>query len=150
MIPLIASSTDFSGYRAPLRDTISCVVTEERNGLYELKMSVGMDDPNFAEIENNKYILAKANDTEENLQGFRIYSIEKNLNGRATIYAEHVSRRMKYIPLNPTDYTGSLSVIVQRIIREAIAVSNPFTITTDWEKTNLHFNVGVPTSYSLC
>lgn len=146
MIPLIASSTDFSGYRAPLRDTISCVVTEERNGLYELKMSVGMDDPNFAEIENNKYILAKANDTEENLQGFRIYSIEKNLNGRATIYAEHVSRRMKYIPLNPTDYTGSLSVIVQRIIREAIAVSNPFTITTDWEKTNLHFNVGVPTS----
>lgn len=148
MIPLICrqSNTDFSGYKAPLRDTVSCVVTEERNGLYELKMSAGMDDPNFSEIENNKYILAKANDTDENLQAFRIYSIERGINGRATIYAEHVSRRMKYIPLNPTDYTGSLSNIIQNTIPNAVAVSNPFTISTNWTKSNLHFAVDVPTS----
>lgn len=148
MIPLVHNQTnsDFSGYSAPLRDTISCVVTEERNGLYELKMSVGMDDPNFDKIENNKYILAKANDTDENLQAFRIYSIENVIKGRATIYAEHVSRRMKYIPLNPTDFTGSLSAIIQNTIPNAVAVSNPFTLSTDWEKSNLHFKVDVPTS----
>lgn len=148
MIPVIHehTNTTFDGRSAPLYDAISCVVTEERNGIYELKMIVGMEDPNFGEIENNKYVLAKANDTDENLQAFRIYAIEKNLNGRATVYAEHVSRRMKYIPLNPANSTASLKNIMQSVIPETVAVENPFTLDTDMDVQNLKFVVTTPTN----
>ena len=148
MIPVVHehSDTTFTGRSAPLRDTVSCIVTEERNGAYELKAVVGMDDPNFNELDYNKYILAKPNDTDENLQAFRIYSIEKNINGRATVLAEHVSRRMKYIPLSPTEYTGVLSDILGTGIPAAISVANPFTLSCDWVSSSVTFRVKKPTS----
>lgn len=148
MIPLIHehSDTTFNGISAPLRDTVSCIVIEERNGAYDLKAVVGQDDPNFEEIQTNKYIIAKANDTDENLQAFRIYAIEKNINGRATVYAEHVSRRMRYILMNPTNYTGTLTGVLQIGIPNAVSVTNPFTLATDWTVSNVDFKVTTPTS----
>ena len=137
----------FEGKTAPLRDTVSCIVTEERNGAYDLKIVVGQDDPNFEEIQNNKYILAKANDTDENLQAFRIYAIEKNINGRATIYAEHVSRRMRFIPLNPTNYHGDQRGILQTAIPNAVSITNPFTLNAEWTNWSyVDFKVTTPTS----
>ncbi len=149
MIPLLREfSTTLDGRVSPLSDTISCIATEERNGLYGLKMVVGMDDPNFDEIEHNKLILVKANDTDEKLQAFIIYAIEKNMNERATIYAEHVSRLMKYIPVpamseNNEELQYVLSAISGRLSRAGI--DNPFTFNTTWTKS-ISLNVGVPTN----
>lgn len=73
-----------------LSDTISCTVTEERNGLYELTMQYPISGVHFADIVQRAFILARPNYTDDP-QPFRIYKITKPLNGICTIYAQHIS-----------------------------------------------------------
>ena len=54
-----------------LRDCISCVVTEERNGVYELSLTYPVTGPMFSELAVDRLIKAKPNDTSE-LQLFKI------------------------------------------------------------------------------
>jgi len=103
MIPRIVDGevTEFgiaSGY--PLNDTISCKVTEERNGDYSLTMVVSADDEYADRIRENKIIVVDIPTRYENmLQGFDIRRITTESNKRITIEADHVSRRMKYATL---------------------------------------------------
>lgn len=73
-----------------LGDAISCVVTEERNGEFELEMEYPVDGRRFKDLANDMLIMAKASDR-GNEQIFRIYKIEKPIDGTVTVYAEHIS-----------------------------------------------------------
>lgn len=73
-----------------LGDAISCVVTEERNGEFELEMEYPVDGRRFKDLANDMLIMAKASDR-GNEQLFRIYKIEKPIDGTVTVYAEHIS-----------------------------------------------------------
>ena len=63
--------TDFSALGlGMLPDCITCQVTEERNGPYELEMQYPVDGAHYGEITTDSLIKAKPNETAE-LQLFR-------------------------------------------------------------------------------
>lgn len=63
-----------------LADCISCVVTEKRNGSYELKMEYPSDGIHADEITEGNIILAKPSDGAAS-QPFRIYKITTPMDG---------------------------------------------------------------------
>lgn len=73
-----------------LTDCLSCEVTEERNGSYELTMTYAAEGIHASDIEPNKFIKAKPNLTDDP-QLFRIYKVGKTINGTFTVYAQHIS-----------------------------------------------------------
>lgn len=73
-----------------LSDCISCTVTEERNGSYELEMEYSITGIHFKEIQQRCFIYAKPNYLDDP-QPFRIYKISKPINKVCTIYARHIS-----------------------------------------------------------
>ena len=61
MIPILynATDTDFSTYGVgTLRDTLSCQVTEERNGAYECVLTYPVTGHLYAEIQKERLIKA--------------------------------------------------------------------------------------------
>ena len=77
MIPILydKSETTFStmGIGA-LADAISCTVTEERNGIFELSMTYPVGGPLFSDLVYDNIILAPPNDqsNKNKWQPFRI------------------------------------------------------------------------------
>lgn len=100
MIPTLygENETQFnSNGEGKLVDAISCVVTEERNGVYELKMEYPVDGGHSDDIGYSKYILATPSDGARP-QAFQIYKISTPKNGKKTILANHISYRLSHIP----------------------------------------------------
>ena len=73
-----------------LSDAESCVITEERNGAFELSMVYPITGKRFSEIVMRRIIVAKSNPY-STPQPFRLYSITKTFNGRVTVNAEHIT-----------------------------------------------------------
>ena len=73
-----------------LNDCISAVVTEERNGFYELEIEYPINGEHFDDIVYNSWIKAKPY-VNGDYQVFRVYRISKPINGVCVINAEHVS-----------------------------------------------------------
>lgn len=97
MIPILFSdSTTMIGY---LPDTLTCIVTEERNGAFELTITHPVNSKMFSSLKEDRLIKAKPNDTKED-QFFRIYKISKPINGVITVNAEHISYRLAYYPIS--------------------------------------------------
>ena len=131
MIPILfdKAATTFTTYgKGALKDAISCVVTEERNGAFELMMEYPMDGIHFADIEESAIILAKPSEN-QNPQAFRVYRITEPLNGQVTVYAEHIAYALRYIPVMPFTATG-VQAALACLVSEA-AITNPFSFVTD-------------------
>lgn len=96
MIPVLypPNATDFSTFGlGVLTDTVSCEVTEERNGIFECLLKYPVSGQHYELIAKECIIKAKPNDTAGD-QAFRIYRITKPLNGIVTIYGQHMSGRL--------------------------------------------------------
>ena len=93
-----------------LPDAISCKVTEERNGQYELHMEYPIDGQLMEEIKYSRIIYATPADGKRP-QPFRIYRITKPLSGVVEIDAEHISYQMshKYFQANYSKTSISLT-----------------------------------------
>lgn len=115
--------------KGTLTDTMSCVVTEERNGEYELVMTYPITGIHFDEIQDRDIIFAIPS-PHRSAQPFRIYRIDSPINGIVTIYAQHISYDLSGIPVKP--FTGGVSVsdALQKLISNSV-ITNPFTIWTD-------------------
>lgn len=118
-----------------LSDAISCIVTEERNGKYELSMEYPIDGVHFEDIEISSVICAVPADGKA-IQPFRVYKVEKLIKGRARINAEHISYQARYIPVMPFT-AGSCVSALQGLSSNAV-VSNPFTLWTDISKAGTY------------
>ena len=126
-----------------LSDAISCKVTEERNGSYELEMEYPVDGIHWSDVQISRIIVAKPNET-SNPQAFRIYRISKPLKKRCIVYAEHISYQLSYIPVMP--FTAqSFSLALSAMVGHA-AESCPFSVWTDKTVTG-EYAVSVPTSF---
>lgn len=93
MIPILYEKTenDFTTYGiGALSDVVSCVVSEERNGQYELMMTYPISGKQYDEIQAERIIKAKAKPLGDE-QLFRIYRLSKPIRGIVTIYAQHIS-----------------------------------------------------------
>ena len=131
MIPILYSKTETewtSNGLGRLSDAASCVVTEERNGIFELEMSYPMTGVHFNDIEVDCYIKTICN-AKRQFQLFRVYSITKPINGKCTIHAEHVSYQMLHIPVMPFTAIGA-SATLQALKANAVG-DCPFDFYTD-------------------
>ena len=83
MIPVLyrADATAFLSFGlGALSESISCQVTEERNGVFELVLKYPVTGMFYDQLARERIIKAKPNDT-ANDQAFRIYRITTPLNG---------------------------------------------------------------------
>ena len=141
LFPANATTFETQGLGA-LVDAISCTVTEERNGAYELEMEYPMSGIHFAEITDRCIILAIPSPYRA-AQPFRIYRITKPLNGVVTIYAQHISYDLSGIPLNP--FTAGSAQAAMLGLQNNAAVQSGFQFFTD-KATTANFAVSVPSA----
>lgn len=125
-----------------LSDAISCTVTEERNGSYELQMQYPMDGLHFAGLVQRALITARPNQT-ANAQPFRIYRITKPLNGVVTVYAQHISYDLTGVVVDP--FTAASAPAAMVALQSGAVNTNPFTFWTD-KTTAATMKVDVPSS----
>ena len=134
MIPILYPSTEtsFSDHGlGPLSDTISCTVTEERNGSFELVMTYPLDGNHYSDISDRCIIMAIPSPY-RTAQPFRIYQIEAPLNGIVTIHARHVAYDLSGMPLEPFSTTGNAQTIMNAFASHAPQGSTaPFTFSSD-------------------
>ena len=146
MIPILfdGKATDFSTNGITrLSDTISCVVTEERNGVFELEMVIATTTPYSEAIEEGMLIVAKPNHTQDP-QAFEIYEITRPINQRVTIRAHHISYRLSFIPVEPFSCTG-ITDTLNGLISHSME-TNPFTFTTTITNEQSTYNQTAPAS----
>lgn len=148
MIPVLypPNATDFSTFGlGVLTDTISCEVTEERNGVFECLLKYPVSGQHYGLITKECIIKAKPNDTAAD-QAFRIYRITKPLNGIVTIYGQHISYDLANVPVLPFS-TESRSP--QLILSQLLAGDTRFTGWTDYSDAKA-FSVTQPKSVRAC
>lgn len=145
MIPVLYEATEtafMTNGLGRLADCISCSVTEERNGIYELEAVYPITGLHYADITEGRIILAQPFDGGL-AQPFVIYKITKPLSGQITINAEHISYRLNDIIVLPF-HAGSLAQVLLDI-KQNSATTNPFNFTTDISSVVEYDNL-VPTA----
>ena len=129
-----------------LYDAVSCVVTEELNGMYELTLKYPMEGAYFNDISYRYIILAKPNG-KDRAQPFRIYKISKPMNGIITVNAEHISYDLGGVQVSPyvaTDAAEALDKIGSNTVTET-----PFAFHTS-RLTTGYLKVKTPRSARAC
>lgn len=160
MIPILYPYTEKkfeSNGIGALCDAVSCEVTEERNGAYELEMEYPLTGKYYKDIELGSIILAKPYE-DGNPQAFDIYKISKPLDGIITINASHISYRLCYIPVknffaqNITKPEGLFNKFVENAILDTSKDPEfPFKFyTSDAETTVESYLKELPTSFREC
>lgn len=129
-----------------LSDAVSVTVTEELNGSFELEMVYPTQGMYFGYITYRSLILAQPNNVDEP-QPFRVYRISKPMNGRITVYAEHISYDLCGIQVSP--FTAPNVVEALYRIRANAVTDFPFTLDTD-KTTIASLETKLPQSARAC
>lgn len=141
-----ANATTFTSNGLGSLDPTKCVVTEERNGQYEMECVVPTESAHFSDIANNMILVVIPGDgmtvhAASQRQAFRIYHITEPMNGLVTINARHISYDLSYNTVMPFTADGILTAfsgIVSHMVE-----TNPFSFNTD-KSTAASFKVSVP------
>lgn len=145
MIPILfdAAETDFTHNGVGrLVDCISCEVTEERNGIYELELEYPITGALFHDLMQGG-IIGVIHDDNHDIQPFDIYSTTAEIDGIVTVRAHHISYRLRHIILEP--YTAATASAAIAGISTHSVNSNPFTFTTD-KNVTANFSITMPQS----
>ena len=141
-----ANATTFTSNGLGSLDPTKCVVTEERNGQYEMECVVPTESAHFSDIANNMILVVIPGDgmtvhAASQRQAFRIYHITEPMNGLVTINARHISYDLSYNTVMPFTADGILTAfsgIVSHMVE-----NNQFSFNTD-KTTAANFKVSVP------
>lgn len=131
MIPILYNGTEsefLTNGIGRLTDCISCVVTEERNGIYECEFEYPVTGAHFADIKEGR-IIAVTHDENGDVQPFDIYKRSAEIDGKVTFSARHISYRLGWTVVMPFTAT-SCSQALSRIPQYAHG-GTPFTFWTD-------------------
>ncbi|MCQ2087076.1 MAG: phage tail protein [Bacilli bacterium] len=151
MIPILykADATNFNTYGiGALSETTSCIVTEERNGKYELTLKYPTNGSLYRELKKERIIKAKPNDTSSN-QAFRIYRITIPINGVVSVYAQHISYDLAGIAVTPFSLTGATPTQAMEAVLGNATIPHQFTFRTDYSSAK-DFMVDKPKSIRAC
>lgn len=131
MIPILyeRSETEFvTNGIGRLTDCISCIVTEERNGIYECEFEYPVTGQHFEDIQEGR-IIAASHDDQHDIQPFDIYKRSAEINGVVTFNAHHISYRLGSVIVQPFT-AGSCAAALAAIPNNSVN-DNPFTFWTD-------------------
>ena len=126
-----------------LAEATKCLVTEERNGQYELEMEYPITGRHYQEIMEERIIAARHDDSDD-VQPFRIYKITRPMNGIVTVMARHISYQLSKVAVMPfaaDTCAEALSGMIANSVGDC-----PFTIWTD-KLLEAHFHVDAPSSF---
>lgn len=140
---IVASYTNGVG----LINALTAVVTEERNGLYELEMNVFIEDELFSAIHPGSIFKVKVGD-KEGMQLFRVYQITKPLNGVCTVYARHITYDLGKAPVLPFTAVG-VSNALNGLVSH-LATQYEFGVFTDIQNTETGFTLEEPKYFREC
>ena len=145
MIPILYEKTETtftSNGLGRLTDCLRCIVTEERNGIYECEFDYPISGDKYSLIEEGR-IIAATHDDNGDIQPFDIYHRTAPINGIVTFYARHISYRQIGITVKPFTASGVANAIAG--IKTNSLGTNPFTYTTNKTTTGT-YKVSVPSS----
>lgn len=130
MIPILYEKDEtlfVSNGLGRLYDMISCTVTEERNGIYEVDFEYPITGNNFDKIIPGRIIACK-HDYSNDVQPFDIVSYSKPIDGVVTFHGVHISYRQSTITTSGTNISSIEDAF--QMLREG-EPSNPFTYWSD-------------------
>lgn len=125
-----------------LSDCISCTVTEERNGIFEVEFKYPITGAFYSEIQEGRIIVV-SHDEDKDLQPFIIYRRSAPIEGVVTFDAHHLSYLLTGIVVSP--FTASSVADAFNSISVNSMTTNPFTFWTD-NTTGGTLNVKTPMS----
>ena len=111
-----------------IADAASCYVTEERNGIYELELTVPITTKHFSELVSRAIILVKPNPYSDP-QPFFIWDSSKAMKGLVTFKAWHISYDTDGIPVNP--FVATSAAQAMQMLNTKPVIKSPFTFSTD-------------------
>lgn len=130
MIPIIFEKEEtafISNGLGRLHDMISCTVTEERNGVYELDFQYATTGANYDLIQLGRIVGVTHDDTGD-IQPFDIVSFSKPIDNIVTFHCVHISYRQSYMTVTGTNINSLADTFTLFGNAEP---SNPFTYSTD-------------------
>lgn len=145
MIPILYEKTETTFTSEGLgrfSDCISCVVTEERNGIYEVEFQYPVNGALFDDIQIGR-IIACTHDEQGDVQPFDIYAKSEPINGIVTFNAHHISYRMNEITVEP--FTASSCAAALTGLKNNSIGTNPFTFNTN-KSVSATYILSVPSS----
>lgn len=110
-----------------LRDCISCVVTEERNGIYECDFEYPIDGVNYDRIQLGR-IIGVEHDESNDVQPFDIVGYSRPINGIVTFHCTHISYRQCALTVSGTNINSLADAFT--MLSNAVP-TNPFSYWTD-------------------
>lgn len=134
MIPILYEkdeATFTSNGLGRLRDCISCVVTEERNGIYECDFEYPITGVNYDRIQIGR-IVGVTHDETESIQPFDIVGFTKPIDGIVTFHCVHISYRQTRLTVTGTNINSLADAFT--LFGTALP-SNPFSYWTDKTST---------------
>lgn len=146
MIPILYNKdeTNFtSNGIGRLRDCISCVVTEERNGIYECDFEYPITGANFDKIQIGN-IIGVTHDDSGDVQPFDIVSYSRPIDGVVTFHAVHISYRQSYITMTGGTINDLATALA--FCKHGTNLGNdgnPFTYWTDKDSTGYCSAIGI-------
>lgn len=126
-----------------LADAMSCKVTQELNGQYELELHYPVEGIHYGEIALRAILRATVG-PDGKLQPFRVYRIVPGMNGTAAIYARHIAYDLGGYVVSPFTAADAPSAVAA-IKSHAMPTGFPFALTTD-KTTVATMAVTVPSS----
>ena len=124
-----------------LTECIRCVVTEERNGIYECEFDYPINGKWYDYILNNRCFIGVIHDDHHDVQPFEIYSFTAPINGIVTFYAHHISYNLSRVIVNDIEADTCAEAFIQ--LKSKSLTHNDFTFWTD-KPTSGTFEVTVP------
>lgn len=134
MIPILYDSTETaftSNGVGRLRDCISCVVSEERNGIYECDFEYPVTGANYSKIQCGK-IVGVTHDEKGDVQPFDIVGYTRPIDGIVTFHCVHISYRQTALTATGANINSLADAFTMLSTAQP---NNPFTYWTDMTST---------------
>ena len=114
-----------------LRDCISCICTEERNGLYEVDFEYPIDGAHYDLIQIGR-VIGVTHDESGDIQPFDIVSFSKPIDGVVTFHCVHISYRQSYLTVKGTNINSLADAFT---LLGTATPTNPFSYNTNKTST---------------
>lgn len=132
MIPILYSKQEktFDTYGLGLlRECTSCIVTEEKNGTYELVLKYPCNGKRYKDLKTGACVKVRTNMGD---QIFRIYSITKELNGLAAFRARHISYDLCGYSVGAIrQFNVDPATVIADALEDSAFIPLPFTVESD-------------------
>lgn len=126
-----------------LNDAISCIVTQQRNGIYEAEIKYPMfGGIHFSELKMRSIVLVLP-DKMSDPQPMRVYNISKPMRGVVTINCRHLAYDLMGIVAAPFEASSIQQAFIN--MKNAAVTTCPFTFWTD-KTTAANMNVIEPSA----